>query len=104
MAAAAGTWGSKIAKSVDSTVWIFVPIEVGEVILRIRREWLVVFCCCSLPTDLVDVVFSAKDGIHDHFQIVTRRRVTMKVDTTRRLQNAPKFVQSDCHHNQIRHY
>ena len=58
----------------------------------------------SFPHDLASVVIRPEDAVHQQLQVVAGRRVTMYIDTPRRLQDAAKFDKARNHHHKVSHH
>jgi hypothetical protein len=54
-----------------------------------------------LPNDFRPEVGRSKHGVHEHLQVMTGRRVAVKVNTCGRLHDAPEFHQARGHHHEI---
>ena len=55
-----------------------------------------------LPSYLIPEVALPKDRIHQHLQVVGRRRVAVEIDTACRLQNPPHLKKPHSHHGKVR--
>ena len=56
------------------------------------------------PNNLISEVLIPKNRVHQQLQIVTRRRIAMKIDATSRLQHPVQLRHSLRHHRQIGHH
>lgn len=58
----------------------------------------------SFPDDFISETPRAKYGIHKNLQIVTRSRVTVKVDRAIMMQYTAKFQEPNSHHSEVRRH
>lgn len=58
-------------------------------------------CRRALPDHLIQEALYSEHRIHEHLQVVARRRVTVQVDRRRRFHGPSQFAQPRRHHHQV---
>jgi len=61
-------------------------------------------CCCPLPNYLIPKVFSAKDHIQQHFEVMAGGWVAVQVQAAGGFEHTPQLHQARCHHSQVCHH